>query len=306
MTFPLFNRVVVLTMSVALVAGVPVATVQRLNQQTLNAVNLFLAVAFFAIGCGGVWVSVFWKNRTAEQLAEEHAFPAANQPGIPEDALVYRFPNGTRSAAVHIDVAGRMIHFHHCHAPRRFLSSASEWFSCSVDDVQAAHDFRFRGESLTVVTSQGKAVIPHAGAGYAQLRDCIRELVPFTRPGFSADHPVMGLVYLGGVLIGIFAGVALVPDRADDTVLGVAVLAGSLLGPVGVYLLVRGGDRLLGIDTAQPLGYAVLGSGAGFSLSELLIPWFGWSLTPVLILVTAGAVAGFWFGVRKQLREREN
>ena len=305
--FPLFNRIVVFVMSLAAVIVIPIGVVHEIRQDSqVDAVQAFLFLVFFAFGCCCVWLSLFWKNRTPEQLAEEQSFPSAEQPDIPADALVYRFSNGMKSAAIHVDTAGRLIHFHNCHIPRRILASAAEWFSCSVDDVQAAHVFRYRGESLTVVTSSGKAWIPATAAGYTELRDTIKELVPFARPGFSTDHQMMGMVYVCGALVGLFAGVLLTPRNSADSTLGLFVLAGAFLGVAGSYGLVWAADRYLKAGLAQPIGFGVFGAMIGLGVSQSLTPLIGWNVFPMAAITVSGTVAGAWFGVRKQSREQRS
>ncbi|MBL6705867.1 MAG: hypothetical protein ISQ06_07125 [Planctomycetaceae bacterium] len=304
--FPLFNRIVVFVLSLALVIGCPIAIVQAGRKGELDAVTLFVFAVFFLIGCGCVWLSLFCRNRSPAQLAEEQSFPSAEQPDISQDALVYRFSNGVKSAAIHVDTVGRLIHFHNCHIPRQFLASAAEWFSCDVDDVQAAHVFRYRGESLTVVTSSGKALIPGISPGYAELRDTVKELVPFTRPGFSTDHPMMGVVYVCGALTGMATGFLLTPRNATDSTLGLIFLVGAALGVAGSYGLVRAADRSLKADLAQPIGFATVGAMIGLGIARALTPLIGWDVMPIAAIASLGTVAGAWFGVCKQSKERRS
>lgn len=304
-TFPLFNRIVVLVMSSALAIGIPVGVVQIIRKgDGLDLVTGFLMLVFFAMACGGIWFSVAWRNKTSKELEEEQAFPTPGEPDISDDALVYRFSNGFKSAAIYIDETGGVIHFHNCHTSRRFLSSSSTWFSCPIDDVKGAHVFRYRGESLTVVTETGKALIPKIGTGYAEFRDTIKRLVPGTQPGFSTDHPMMGMVYLAGALIGLFGGFALTPQDASDATVGVFVLAGSALGVAASYFMVHVGDRWLKIGLAQPIGFGMAGLIIAMMSTRLLRPILGWNATPFIALSVIGGVMGFAFGVSRQLKER--
>lgn len=304
-TLPLFNRIVVLVMSLMAVIIIPVGVIQEFRQNDgLDVVQGFLFLVFFTIGCAGVWLSLFWRNCTPEELADEASFPSADRPEIPQDAIVYRFSNGVKPAAVYVDNASRAIHFYNCHAPRRFLASSSEWFSCGVDAILGAHVFRYRGESLTIVTTQGKALISATGLGYEELRDTVRELVPCSRPGFSTDHPMMGMVYLFGAIVGLFGGVLLTPRNASDATLGLFVLVGTIAGVAGSYLLVWAADRFLRKNLAQPIGFGVLGSGVGLLASRWLVPLTGWNTLVMAVFVLIGGVAGAVFGIQKQRREQ--
>jgi hypothetical protein len=193
-TFPLFNRIVVLVMSSGLLIGLLAALASPGFRKDLDFVNGFLSVVFAILACFGIWISLAWKNRTPESLEEEEAFPSPDRPHIPEDALACHFSTGVKSAAVYLDSDNGLIHFRDCHVPRRFLASAQPWYSCPVTDVKGVHVFRYRGESLTIVTATGKAQISAAATNYAELRELLNELVPVNQPGFSTDHPMMGMV----------------------------------------------------------------------------------------------------------------
>jgi hypothetical protein len=304
-TFPLFNRIVVLVLSSAMVLGIPILVVKQIRKgDGLDVVSGLLLLVFFGVGCALMWFSLFWRHRAEKELAEEESFPSAERPQIPEDALVYRFDNGMKSAAIFVDRGGQMFHFHNCHAPRRFLSTASKWFSCPLNEIQAAHVLRYRGESLTVVTKSGKALINSARPGYEELRDTIKELVPVARQGFSTDHPMMGMVYLFGALVGLFAGVMVTPRHANDATLGLFLLVGAVLGVAGSYLLVWGPDRSLKTSLVQPIGFSVLGAATGLAIANFIAPWVGWDLLPMAALVAVGVVFGGMFGIKKQSRER--
>ena len=194
-----------------------------------------------------------------------------------------------------------MIHFQNCHTPRKLLSSAQPWFSCPISDIKGLHVFRYRGESLTIVTAAGKALIPATSAGYEQLRQTLKQLVPRNEHGFSSDHPMMGMAYLAGALLGLFAGVMLTPKNANDSTLGVFAVVGSALGVVFIYLLVVLAERRFKIGLAQPIGFAMAGTFAGLLLHNMLVRWVGWGTAIVFVVV--GAVIGFLFGIFKQTRE---
>jgi hypothetical protein len=254
-TLPLFSRIVVLAISLVIAVVLVVIAVQEFRQNYgPDIVSGFLWFVAFTWGCGGIWFSLFCKNGSAKELAEELSFPSIDKPDIPDDALVFRFPNARKSAAIHVDVAGRMIHFHNCHTPRKFVLSGPVWFSCPVDDIHGCHVFKYRGDAMSgyIATAAGKTpLIPGTEPAFQELRDTIQEVVPFPRPGRSADHPMVGMVYLFGALAGLFGGALLTPNNANDSTLRLFVLCGTILGAAGSILLVWTYDRFLKTSVVQ-------------------------------------------------------
>jgi hypothetical protein len=305
-SFPLFNRIVVFVTSGGLLVGLAVAFASPKFRNDLDLVNGFILMVFAVMAGFGCWISLFWKERTPEELKEEDAFPSVDRPNVPEDALASHFSMLTRSAAVFIDQNAGVLYFKNCHVPRKFVASAQPWFSCPVGDLKGVHVFRYRGESLTIVTASGKVLVPHTATDYSQLRQTLKELVPHSQSGFSSDHPMMGMVYLAGILIGLFAGVFLTPDNASNSTMGLFVLGGSILGSIGSHLFVSLGDRCLKIGMAQPIGFGMLGACIGLAASSLLRPAIGWNLEPTVVLILIGAIVGVLFGVIKQTRERQS
>lgn len=301
--FPLFNRIAILVMSSGFLIVLLIGLASPKFRNDLDVVNGFVFAVFAFFACFGVWVSLFWKNQTRQELEQDEAFISPEQPDIPDGALACRFSTGVKSASVSLDVDSGLIHFRDCHVPRRFLASAQPWFSCTLTDVKGVHVFRYRGESLTIVTAGGKALIPATATNYTELREMLDELVPFSQPGFSTDHPMMGMVYLAGALMGIFLGAFLTPRNSSDSTMGLFVLAGAVLGVVASYLLVFAGDRCLKTGLAQPIGFGMAGVCFGVALSSLLGRFIGWSSVPMIALVLVCGALGFVFGVRRQSRE---
>ncbi len=304
--FPLFNRVVVAATSGLLLLGVLAAFAVPNLRANIDFVNGIVLAIFAAVAAWGLWLSVTWKHRSGSELAEENARDSFDRPDISEDARVFHFQVMKKAGALYLDEASGRIHFRNCHVPRKFLATAEEWFSCPLGDLKGVHVFRWRLESFTVVTAQGKAVITDYDRDYAELRDLLKELVPATVPGFSADHPMMSLVYLGGALAGLFGGVFATPKNAPDSTLGLFVLGGSILGVASVHALVVFADRKFKVGLAQPLGFAVAGSCAGVALAEVLGPVAGWRMSVILAAVSIGALSGAAFGIWKQLRSHPN
>lgn len=301
--FPLLNRIVVLVMCGGLLIGlISALIVSPKFRQQLDLTMGFVYCVFALMACGGIRLSLFWQNRTPEELEEEAALPTGDQPRISDHALVCRFSSLSGPAAVFVDPEQSQIHFQNCHVPRKLVASAQPWFSCPISDLKGAHVFRYRSESLTIVTATGKALIPAGGANYAQLRQTMEDLVPATQPGFSTDHPMMGMVYLAGALAGIFAGVLLTPNNANDSTMGLFVLAGAFTGVISIHLLVLVADRKWKIGLAQPIGFGMLGSWIGLTVHRFVQPQVGWSIGSVFMI--AGFLLGAVLGILKQTRQR--
>jgi hypothetical protein len=299
--FPLFNRIVVAVTAGGLLLGILVGLTVPAFRAEIDIANGFVIVVFAVIAAGGLWLSLTWKDRTGSELAEESARDSFGQPEISEGARVFHFPVMSKAGAVYLDEEAGQIHFHNCHVPRKFLASEEEWFSCPLDELKGVHVFRYRGESITVITPQGKVMIHDYGRNFAELRDLLKELVPKTTPGFSADHPMMGMVYLGGALAGLFGGVIATPRNATDSTMGLFVLCGSILGVAGVHAVVVLADRKLKVGLAQPLGFGVTGVCAGIALAQLLGPLAGWRMSVTLAAVLIGGMCGATFGIWNQI-----
>lgn len=302
--FPLFNRIVVLVVSSGLFLGSIAVLVSRAVKHELNPVDGFLFTVFGVMGGLGVWAGLSLRPKSQTELEREREFPVPDRPDVSPDAIPYLCSVGNRSAEVLVDVEDGRVHFRNCHVPRGFLTSVQPWFDCPSKELKGIHSFTHRGvTTLTIVTGHGKAVIPVAGAGYSELHEVLKQLVPHTSPGFSTDHPLIGMVYLAGALLGLFAGVFLTPEQADDTTLGLFVIAGSILGVAGSHLLVWAGDRVFNTGLVQPLGYGMFGAVLGTAFGSAIGRVVGWKLPPALTPIVLGFVIGAGFGIWKSRRE---
>lgn len=300
--FPLFNRIVVAVTGGGLLLGILVGLTVPGFRREIDFATGFVLLVFAVISAGGLWLSLTWKDRSGSELAEENARDSFGQPEMSESTRAFHFSVMSKAGAIYLDEEAGQIHFFNCHVPRRFLATEDEWFSCPLDELKGVHVFRYRGESLTVITALGKVVIQDSGRDFAELRDLLKELVPATTPGFSADHPMMSMVYLGGALAGLFGGVVATPRNATDSTMGLFVLGGPFLGVAGVHAMVVLADRKLKVGLAQPLGFAVTGICAGVALAQLLGPVAGWRTSVTLATVIIGGMCGAAFGIWNQLR----
>lgn len=227
---------------------------------------------------------------------------SSKQPDISNGAIECRF-RVINSRSVFVDEERRLIHFGGCHVPRRFLSTVQPWFICPASDVRAVH---IATEGLTIVTSQGKAFIPADGENFDELRNAIRRLVPSNQPGLSAEHPMMGLGYVFGAIVGLFVGWSLVPMTASDSTLVLSLLAGPCLGVAIVHFLVCFIDQHSKVGLVQPLGFAMAGAIAGLPLGGSVAPFFDWNLIFLLAPAVIGATIGGIYGYRKASHEQRS
>lgn len=298
--FPLPNRIIVGISSLGLIALAVYFTVEKAQQNQLNAVNIFLALAFGGLGVGGILLSVAWKNRSRSDIAEELDAESPAHPEIADDCVTYLYSTGLQPAAVYLDIEGNQIHFRNCLVPRRFLASAEEWSSCEITQLLAVYRFRYRGETLTIVTEHGKAVIPSGGEGYAELRDALMSTAPENDPRGSRDHPLVSTVYLGGILAGGVCGVLTTPQRAGGDTLGLFVLLGAIVGAVATFGVVQYAAQRK-IDVVRPAGFGVFGCLIGiFLASTVLNPVFQQNGTAVAVFLAFTALVGVIAGVVTQ------
>lgn len=295
--FSLFNRIAVFSMSCLILVAIAHGVTTPSVRQSLDVVTGFLFVAFAAMGCGGIWFSLAWRPRTESDVV---ASSRVDRSAIPHDAIACRFSSGfanTKSGAVIVDPKQGVIHFENCHVPRRFLAMAEPWFTCPLSDVRGVHRFQYRGESLTIVTTKGKALVLATASDYSRLCEYLLKAIPENQPGFATDHPMMGMVYLAGALIGMFGGFALTTNRTSNTTFGLIFVFGSVLGVAGSHFLIFCADRLLKTNLARPIGGGMIGATGAVIIGGFLGPQLQWEIAPLLVLVGAGAVIGGIIGV---------
>ena len=259
--------------------------------------------AIVALGCvcllclAGMCFAALWNFPTQD---EAYAALMQDAPVCSADALICRSTTVfIKAQVVILDEPQKVIHFGNCHTPRRFLAWGEKWRSCSLDEVVAAHPFRHKGhESLTIVTKAGAALIPDSMENYSPLKDRLHRLLPPWHAGFSTDHPMMGMIYVGAALVGLFVGVCLAPRQARDQALVFWAIVGASGGVAAARLAVSSADRYLGISIVPALGLAGAGALLGGILTSLLD--LNWDVGVVLPMV--GIIAGFVAGIIKQRR----
>lgn len=291
--FPIINRVIVSLASLMGMVSIPWVIAQHYQNNELDIATTVLLTIFFFIACFGLWLSLRWKPSSGTQIPDDQSFVRRTFEEPSESTLSYSYFNGFKESAIHLDVEAERIIFMNCHTPRKFLAMADHSFECSAKEIHAIYSFRYRGESLTVITKKGRVVIPIQGKESLEIKKQLIEWVPTNQKGHAVDHPMMSLAYILGALGGLFGGVVITPSSAAQSSLGLFVLAGAALGTAGVYLAVKIFDQWIGVNLAKHLGYAVIGGGFGLTASQFLVPILGWNLMVSTVLIALGGLTGF-------------
>lgn len=293
--FPLFNRLVVLTLSSAVLLGMLAQLAIPAVRNRLDLASSFLLVVFVGMSCWGIWVSVRWPSR---RLEDRDLAPHFECSRLPDNAIVCQFFTGVRSGSVVIEPDAAVIHFDHCHVPNTFLALSQPMFHCALSEIQDTITCRAPAVSLTIRTALGKAVIPGHATNYDQLVEFLQRTVPVRTVATGTDHPLMGYVYVAGALAGLFGGVYLTPRNAADSVLGIFVIVGAFLGILASRALVVLADRYLRIGIAPPIAYGLIGLIAGLTVALSTAPYLGWNLVLIIAWATAGTLLGVLWGCR--------
>ncbi|MFO0865620.1 MAG: hypothetical protein U0744_13375 [Gemmataceae bacterium] len=244
----------------------------------------------------GIVFAIAWKPPSAEK---SHAALMIDAPSFSDQALVCRHTGlfGKAQVAILDEMTG-MIHFGNCHTPRRFLGTTERWRSCPIKEVIAAHPFASKGhESLTVVTQAGNALLYDGMENYQAFRERLEALLPPWQAGYSAEHPMMGFIYVGAALVGVLlgggAGVWIGPKNPGDATW---LLIGAFAGAIAMVALARVGvmlaDRYLGVSIVPPIALAGFGAVLGFMLTNWLDLSLPFGLFPPIVGTLAGFVAG--------------
>jgi len=294
--FPLFNRVAVFVMSSVSLIGMAVGLANPANRNDLDIATGLFFLMFALIFSFGIWISLNWRNRGPEEMIE---VLSADRPPIPDDAIVSSFFTGFKSALIAVDRSSAVIHFENCHVPRQFLAKAQTWFSCPISEVTAVHRFLYRGESLTIVTATGKALVPATATNYLKLLEFLTAIIPANKPGFATDNPMMGIVNVAGALVGLFGGVFLAPLGSNESTQWLFGLVGAFLGVAGGHLLIRLGDRWLKTGLVNPIAYSMVGFFYGLVATSMIAPFVNWNLAPMLAIVMTGGILGVVVGINR-------
>lgn len=251
-SFPWFNRLAVGVSGFGITALSLLVMASQLRGDGDLLLGLFSLIPL-AIGSFCVWFSIVHRVRTRAEL---DSLDVAPPPHLSDDALTCRFAGlagGVKSVSV--DFARTSIHFQNCHMPRRFLALVDSEFTCSFADLIAVHRFRYRGDSLTIQTTTGKAIIPSTATEYERLCGLLPDCVPPNRSGVVTERPWMGYVYALSAMGGLLLALPLVPRDAS---IGVVALSMFLGAGAGIFVA-RAAAMILQAWLTRPKSMADVG-----------------------------------------------
>lgn len=102
------------------------------------------------------------------------------------------FPVGKQRRIV-VDLSREEVLFENCHTQRKFLAMREAEFVCPLTDIRDVYEYSELGKRnklrgyLTVVTTDGKVVIPAYASNYQELRDFLTPLADLTPAGPAED-----------------------------------------------------------------------------------------------------------------------
>jgi hypothetical protein len=268
-------------------------------------VDIFHILLFCILAgvCGwAVWIAATYRAAAnIEASLPSDYFP---EPGFPtaeeEHLVVCEFPGLTvKQCRVTADLKAKTIRFEHCHTARGFLGRSVPDYSCPMTEILDAHEHQIKTKGsqctqLTIVTREGKALIPITATNYRQLRELVARISELTPHGPATDHPLAMYVYMAGALGGIGLGWMAMSDRgpnADAALIGY-LMGGGFLGVVAAAFLLRMINLFAPLRVASPVVFALIGAAGGLFLAVTEAVFNGWSFLAVALRIGLGAVFG--------------
>lgn len=265
---------------------------------------LLMFSVFASIACGGIWLGLFGRRKMRDEIAEDVRTGLPQPTEISPDASKYYFSTGLRSLSVMIDQSSGTIHFGSCYTPRRFLAMTLGMYSCPLRDLRGVYFHRHRRhESLTIVTTDGKAVIPNSGPDFGQLRHALGELHPKNYAGYARFNPRLGKIGLVLMMVGATGGVALSPSVGSVGAAGLLVFAGGLSGLALGNAILWCIDRRPITNLSRPLRIGAGGIAVGAGAAGALVPYLGWNWLIAIAFAAVGGAFGTILG--RRVRESE-
>jgi hypothetical protein len=257
-----------------------------------------LWLVMLAMGSVFVWIGLFSRAHTAGELESLDSLPLPEHSG---DSLICRFASlGGGVRTVIVDFAREVVHFRGCHTPRTFLAVAQRDFRCPFADLVAADRHRHKGDWLAIATTSGKAFVPSSATNYERLCERIVGCVPAGRSPPDTEHPLMGLVYVAGMLGGLFMALSLVPRNASIGTVAMYMGMGAATGMFVAHAFVTLAGRILERSLVVPLGMGVFGAGCGLACGNSLAQANQWNPWFLVMPVLLGSLTGFAVGLVQQ------
>lgn len=302
---PLFNRIAVVVMAGAMLAILAMTAWSEVRQG-LDPGMAVLGSILAGVGLFLLWCGLCCRARKPD--AAEAAAASGAPVGMP-DAIRCHFTGVTGSPrAVIADRSRNTISFDHCFVPRKWLAGPSSTVQCSMDEIVVVYAYHsLAGQVLRIVTVGGTAeVAERTATGFTDLRDALSCYAQPNRSGYELDDPrfsaLGGLVYFGGAVVGVGAGLGCVPWNASVGTVALAMLVGGVCGMIGSKLLIHGVYRLWQVELVTPLGCGVGGAALAMIGGVNCGPFVGWdwrvTIAPILLGFLGGVVFGLWVNHR--------
>lgn len=251
------------------------------------------------IAAGGflLWASILYRppSRIDLELLDSSLLPDHS-----DDALICRFTwFGNRVRVAIVDFGKKQLYFRNCHTPRKFLAVAQDEFSCSFAELVAVHRYQVRGDSLTIVTTQGKALVPSTATDYEPLCKRLPSCVPADPPVLDTENPLIGFVYVAGALVGLFLGLVITPQNASAglTALCMAAGAGTTIFPC--HLAIVYANRIWKRSVVPVLAAGIAGAFVGAYVGSLVASKIDGSVWPLVAGGVFGGAAGVGFAITR-------
>ncbi|MCY2991709.1 MAG: hypothetical protein NTY19_28125 [Planctomycetota bacterium] len=276
-------------------------------RQTLDLGTAVLLAIFVGMGLFLLWLGLFYRARNPD--AAEAATSFGVPVGTPNVIRCHFTGLAGSTKAVILDRSQNTIHFDGCFVPRKLLARTVSTFQCPLVEIVVVYAYHSRAcQMLKIVTVSGIAEIPERTAtGFAELREVLSCYGQPNRPGYALDSPALnafqGLVYFGGTLAGLVAGLYFVPRVASAGTMALAMLGGGFCGVVAIKLLVHGVYRWWRVELVKPLGCGVGGAALALIVGAKLGPFVGWdwrvTIAPIPLAFIGGVTLGLMLNRRK-------
>jgi hypothetical protein len=183
-------------------------------EELVKGRGLLVATVLLLLPCvfGFAWVIAAWVRRGTSLWGVFAFLPFLAMPAFVY--LLYRIrPAGPPRVVV--DPVSRNVLFVHCWQPRTFWPQRRlPEKVCPFDDIHGVHGFQYRGESMTIVTADGKVLLDPRWSDYRRLVAALREASRGNPRSPLLERPVVMFLFLlvvgfASALLAIAAIVAL-------------------------------------------------------------------------------------------------
>jgi hypothetical protein len=211
--------------------------------------------------------------------------------------------------SVNLDRTQNTITFENCFVPRQWFAVKASLFQCSLDDIVVVYAYRDRvGKLLKIITISGTVEISERNStGFAELSTALAAFSEPNRLEYPLENPALGvfagLVYFGGALVGLIAGLCCVPRAAGAEIVALILMCGGVCGLMASKLLIVYAYLWWQVELIKPLGYGLLGAALALFVGVKLGPNVAWdwrfTFLPIPLAFLGGVVFGMMLNRRR-------